>query len=135
MPCFRQQQPQPQPQPQAGQSAQTNLGTDPVGDPLAFLSVLPDSGVTAAGLGDPSLFFAGMGMEMGQPDTAPLGTNIFGSSFGGEFGDQWTSLMRETGFFDAQGNFKTDGLVSPTTPTAGQQGHARQGSGDIFPSY
>ncbi|TBU24176.1 fungal-specific transcription factor domain-containing protein [Dichomitus squalens] len=130
-------QPQPQSQPQAGPSTPTGRGTEPVGDPLAFFNVLPDSGAVAAGLPDPSLVFAAMGM--GQPDMGPLGTNIFGSSFGGgDFGDQWTSLMRETGFFDAQGNFKTDGLMSPmspTTPGMGQQGHARRDSGDIYPTY
>ena len=81
-------QPQLQPQPQAGPS------TAPP-DPLQFLdTVLPDANATGP-IADPSLFFT-----MG-PD---LSTGIFDGSFTpGELGEQWTSLMRQTGFFDTTG--------------------------------
>lgn len=88
-------------QPQAGSSMA------PL-DPLQFLDVLPDA--NAAGPITDASFFA-MGPNMS--------TGIFDGSFApGELGEQWTSLMRQTGFFDAPG-----------------MQDAFAGHGDTFPQY
>ena len=74
--------------------------------PLQFLNVLPTGDPTGQ-IADPSAFFS-MSLEASG--------GMFSSAFGmGEAaavtpgGDQWASLMRETGIFDAQGGFRPGG--------------------------
>ncbi|KAI1790216.1 fungal-specific transcription factor domain-containing protein [Ganoderma leucocontextum] len=113
-----------------GIQTQPQRGVPPMADPLSFLNVLPESSVLGGPMGDPSLFFSGL-----AHDPASLDTSMFNSAFGGgDFGDQWNSLMRETGLFDAQGNFKQDNMLSPTATVTGEQrqGHG-SGSGDMYP--
>ncbi|KAI0332685.1 hypothetical protein GY45DRAFT_1432896 [Cubamyces sp. BRFM 1775] len=91
-----------QPQPQL-QQAQAVQGAAPDADPLQFLNVLPTGDPTGQ-IADPSAFFS-MSPEMTS--------GMFSSPFGmvepaGAGNDQWASLMRETGIFDAQGNFRQD---------------------------
>lgn len=115
--------------PMAGIQTQPQQGVPSTADPLSFLSVLPETSGLGGAMADPSLFFSAL-----AHDPAALDTNIFGSAFGGgDFGDQWNSLMRETGLFDAQGNFKQDNMLSsPTATVRGDQGH---GSRDMYPTY
>ncbi|KAI9062771.1 hypothetical protein FKP32DRAFT_1758891 [Trametes sanguinea] len=87
-------------------------------DPLQFLNVLPTGDPTGQ-IADPSAFFS-MSSDMSG--------GMFSSAFGmGEAaaatpgGDQWASLMRETGIFDAQGGFRQGstvafGTANPDTP-------------------
>ncbi|KAI0741388.1 fungal-specific transcription factor domain-containing protein [Daedaleopsis nitida] len=71
------------------------------GDALQFLNVLPAANAGGP-IGDPHMFFAN--------NTFPA--DIFDGSFApGELGEQWHSLMRETGFFDAQGTLRQDGFA------------------------
>ena len=84
----------------SGNGAGAGTAPQPQADPLAFLNVLPEGHTDA-------LFFGGAG------PAGAVSTGIFDGSFvAGELGEQWTSLMRETGFFpigDAQGSvFRND---------------------------
>ena len=81
-----------------------------------------------AGGADPSLFFGPPGLApcAAEAAAAAASQGIFDGSFvAGELGEQWTSLMRETGFFpvgDAQGScFRSE--------------PGSFASGDIFPQY
>ncbi len=115
------------PTPMSGIQTQSQQGMPSTADPLSFLNVLPDNSVVGGAVADPSLFFAGL-----AHDPAALDANIFNSAFGGgDFGDQWNSLMRETGLFDAHGNFKQDNMMSPTATVTGEQ----SGSRDMYPTY
>ncbi|KAI0730863.1 fungal-specific transcription factor domain-containing protein [Earliella scabrosa] len=106
------------PQTQAGPSALAP--PPPPVDPLHFLNVLPDGLNPAGPIGDPSLFFAA------SPEVS---TGIFdASSFApGELGEQWNSLMRETGFFNSQA------ANGPGTAT-GQDPFAKFQE-DVYPRY
>ncbi|KAI0766121.1 fungal-specific transcription factor domain-containing protein [Trametes elegans] len=84
-------------------------------DPLQFLNVLP-TGDPSGQIADPSAFFA-MGVGGGPDGVAGMFASPFpvgdtsspaGGAGAGGAGDGWTSLMRETGIFDAQGNFRQD---------------------------
>ncbi|KAI0367566.1 hypothetical protein BV20DRAFT_970323 [Pilatotrama ljubarskyi] len=89
-PLPQQQHPHPQPQPQTEpQDAQQ--------DPLQFLNAL----ATGDPMTDPSAFFS-MGPDMSN--------SIFNGPFalGDCAGEQWASLMRETGILDGQGSFRQD---------------------------
>ena len=103
------------PQTQAGPSA---LQPPPPVDPLHFLNVLPDGLNPAGPIADPSLFFAA------SPEVS---TGIFdASSFApGELGEQWNSLMRETGFFNSQA---ANGAAPGQDPFAKFQE-------DVYPRY
>ncbi|KAI0718035.1 fungal-specific transcription factor domain-containing protein [Cerioporus squamosus] len=98
-----------QPQPQLQQYGQPQTGSSAAQlDPLQFLDVLPDAN-PAGPIADASFFAMGPNMS----------TGIFDGSFTpGELGEQWTSLMRQTGFFDAPG-----------------MQDAFAGQGDSFPQY
>ena len=116
------------PTPMTGIHTQPQQGLPSPADPLSFLNVLPEASGIGGPVADPSLFFSGL-----AHDPASLDTNIFNSAFGGgDFGDQWNSLMRETGLFDAHGNFKQDSnMMSPGTTVTGEQG----GSRDMYPTF
>ncbi|KAL1940728.1 hypothetical protein VTO73DRAFT_7769 [Trametes versicolor] len=88
------------------------------GDPLDFLNVLPVGDPTDH-LVDPSAFFS-MGPEM--TNAIFNGTFAMGGA-GDASGDQWASLMRETGIFDVQGAFRQDPFG------------AGGGQADSFPQY
>ncbi|KAM5534515.1 hypothetical protein V8D89_011847 [Ganoderma adspersum] len=116
------------PTPMTGIHTQPQQGVPSPADPLSFLNVLPEASGIGGSVADPSLFFAGL-----AHDPVSLDANVFNSAFGGgDFGDQWNSLMRETGLFDAHGNFKQDhNTMSPATTITGEQG----GSRDMYPTF
>ncbi|OJT02942.1 hypothetical protein TRAPUB_6481 [Trametes pubescens] len=90
------------------------------GDPLDFLNVLP-VGDPSEHLVDPSAFFS-----MGPDMTSAIFNGSFAMGGAGDAsGDQWASLMRETGIFDVQGAFRQD----PFGPGGGG------GQADSFPQY
>ena len=64
------------------------------GDAAQFLNVLPD-GTASGAITEPALFFS--------ENTVSPEMGLFASFAPGELGEQWNSLMRETGFFDQQG--------------------------------
>ncbi|KAI8996461.1 fungal-specific transcription factor domain-containing protein [Trametes punicea] len=71
--------------------------------PLQFLNVLPTSGPIA----DPSTFFSMLSGDM----SSGMLSSPFGMGEAAATGDQWASLMRETGIFDTQGNFRQDSFI------------------------
>ncbi|KAI0675641.1 fungal-specific transcription factor domain-containing protein [Trametes maxima] len=77
-------------------------------DPLQFMNVLPTNGHNGQ-ITDPSAFFA-LAPEMSNGIfNAPAEFGMTDAS-----GDQWASLMRETGIFDPQGSFRQDAFSSQT---------------------
>ncbi|KAI0794297.1 fungal-specific transcription factor domain-containing protein [Fomes fomentarius] len=85
-------------------------GTAPQGDLLQFLNVLPD-GNASGSPAEPSLFFSGNSVN-GNAMHPALSTDLFASFPTGELSEQWNSLMRETGFFDSQGDLLLDQMES-----------------------
>lgn len=81
-------------------------GTEPHGDLLQFLNVLPDGGASESPA-EPSLFFSGNSLSGNMVHPA-LSTDLFASFPTGELSEQWNSLMRETGFFNSQGDLLLD---------------------------